>query len=202
MLHPDDARLLRAKGWALYREAIILNRAHDKTGAEQRFDEADRVLERSQALQPSGEALALRGVVLDDLIGLRGMMAGMTLGPKAVKLIQDATSLEPDNPRVLMLRGVYTFLTPEAFGGGAEKALGWLQKAAEAFDREEAMPASADAWRGGRAETFVWIGRARQKLKDTAAARMAFERALALEPDYVWAKQLLTGLSAANSNSK
>lgn len=202
VLHPDDAALLRAKGWALYREAINLNRGHDQESAQQRFEEADRVLERSQTLQSSAETLALRGVVLDDLIGLRGMMAGMTLGPKAARLIQDATNLEPDNPRVLMLRGVYDYFTPEAFGGGVERALGWLNKAADAFGREAAAPASVDAWHGGRAETFVWIGRAQQRLKNTAAARAAFERALTLAPDYAWAKQLLASLNSANPTSK
>jgi len=49
-----------------------------------------------------------------------------------------------------------------------------------------------------RAEIHAWVGVARTKKNDYAAARAHLEAALSLEPEYAWVKEtLLPGLKAA-----
>ena len=44
---------------------------------------------------------------------------------------------------------------------------------------------------GKNAEAYLWLGLALRKENKDGEARQAFARALALEPDRVWAKQQL-----------
>jgi hypothetical protein len=52
---------------------------------------------------------------------------------KVNESLDKALALNPDNPRVYYLRATMTFHTPEAYGGGAAKALPLYQMAAEKF---------------------------------------------------------------------
>jgi tetratricopeptide (TPR) repeat protein len=49
----------------------------------------------------------------------------------------EAGKLEPNNPRYVMLNGVSSYWTPEAFGGGAEKAITDLEKSVELFSKRK-----------------------------------------------------------------
>ena len=61
------------------------------------------------------------------------MNRGMTLVAVMNKSLDKALELNPDNPRVYYLRATMTFHTPEAYGGGAAKALPLFQAADEKF---------------------------------------------------------------------
>jgi len=52
---------------------------------------------------------------------------------------ESAAKLDKNNPRLLMLNGMSSFYTPEAFGGGVDVAIPKLEKSVEAFKtRKEA----------------------------------------------------------------
>jgi len=61
------------------------------------------------------------------------MSSGMKFSSLASESLAVAEQLNPDNPRVFYLKGMNIFHTPEAFGGGAEKAKPFLEKAAGIF---------------------------------------------------------------------
>ncbi len=46
---------------------------------------------------------------------------------------ESASKLDKNNPRLLMLNGMSSFYTPEAFGGGVDVAIPKLEKSVEAF---------------------------------------------------------------------
>ncbi|MDP2334882.1 MAG: hypothetical protein Q8N05_00230 [Bacteroidota bacterium] len=54
--------------------------------------------------------------------------------------------MNPDNPRVYYLRATMTFHTPEAYGGGAAKALPLFQKADEKFKIFKPKTAISPNW--------------------------------------------------------
>ena len=141
-------------------------------------------------------ALALRSSVIGLMIGLSGNpLSGMTLGPKSSGLLDRAKELEPKNPRVWLISGMSAMFTPKMFGGGTDKAEADLRKAIGLFETDR--PAGpAPSW--GRADAYVWLGRTLQKEDKTADAKVAYEKALEIQPDYQWVRRvLLPSLSAA-----
>lgn len=109
----------------------------------------------------------------------------MTMGRKADAAIDKAMSLEPDNPRVLVIYAIGKLNTPALFGGGHEKAI-------EALDRAIASLASNGpgryAW--GEADAYIWRGIAEQRKGKLDKAAADFDSALNAVPSYGWAHAL------------
>jgi tetratricopeptide (TPR) repeat protein len=186
---PNDRLLVYYRSLALYRLAAQYMGRNRNDDAKKALEEADRLLEEIETKAPAGDALALRGAVLGQLIGLSGNpLSGMTLGPKASGLIERAMELEPNNPRVWLVRGISAMFTPKMFGGGTDKAERDLRKAAELFGAERVAP-PAPSW--GHADAYIWLGQALQKDGKTEDARAAYEKALEISPSNAWVKQTL-----------
>jgi hypothetical protein len=62
--------------------------------------------------------------------------SAMTLGMKVYQNMGLALDKSPDNPRVNLLKGSSDLYTPEAYGGGADKAITSLTKAISLFAQE------------------------------------------------------------------
>jgi hypothetical protein len=75
----------------------------------------------------------LQGFLYPSRITVDPMTRGMELMPEMNKALDKALELNPDNPRVYFLRATMTFHMPEAYGGGAAKALPFYQTADEKF---------------------------------------------------------------------
>lgn len=190
---PTDGAILHYKGYALYRQAtLLINTANRPDDAAKVLEEAAELFTRSAAVLAWPETPALHASVLGQQIALGGAMAGMRLGGRADDLFTRAVRLGPDNPRVLMLRGIAALYKPRMFGGGSDKARTDLQRAVELFPNQAPTP-GAPRW--GHAEAWAWLGQAHAAEKDVAAARTAYARALELQPDYGWVKyELLPAL--------
>lgn len=65
---------------------------------------------------------------------ITGMGDGAKYSKKANDALDTAKKLNPENPRVSYLKGTNTFHTPKFFGGGAEKAKPFFEKAAKLFE--------------------------------------------------------------------
>jgi tetratricopeptide (TPR) repeat protein len=182
--YPNDALLLHYQGYALYREAGLL----DGLGGSEAGDVpmvsagARLKLQQSLAVQPMAETHALLAMVLGRLIGA-DQSSAPTLGPMIPQEMNAAVTMAPSNPRVWLLRGIQSFYTPIQYGGGLPVAETQLNRAIELFATDHPMP-PAPAW--GHAEAYVWLGQVLQRGGRIAEARAAYNRALALEPDYPW----------------
>ncbi|MBL8961656.1 MAG: tetratricopeptide repeat protein [Gemmatimonadetes bacterium] len=190
---PTDGAILHYKGYALYRKATVLvNSANRPDDAKPLLEEAAALLARSAAVLPWPETPALHASVLGQQIALGGMMTGMRLGGKADDLFADAIRLGPDNPRVLLLRGISALYKPKMFGGGSDKALADFTRAVALFAKQAPAPGTP---RWGTVEAYAWLGQAHAAEKEVEAARAAYTRALELDPNYGWVKhQLLPAL--------
>ena len=127
------------------------------------------------------------------LAGVYGMQIdsawkGMTLGRRASRASARALELAPGNPRVLLQDGVGKLHTPRLFGGGADRAEAMLLRAVAAFRTE---PPDRPWPRWGHIDAWAWLGQISAERGDLAPARRYYERALDLEPGFVWVRDVL-----------
>jgi tetratricopeptide (TPR) repeat protein len=193
-IYPEDALLHHYLGFSLYRQAALM---HDDPDQPRILDAAEAALERSAAIRPLPETHALLASVYGLRIGANPAL-GASLGPRSSEERSIAERLGPENPRVWLLKGIGAFFTPEAFGGGLERAGEYLDRSLELFeddDPERPLP------RWGGAEARVWRGRVHEGRGQVDRARSEYEAALALEPEYVWVRGvLIPGLASGDGD--
>ena len=106
----------------------------------------------------------------------------MILGLKSMQLIEKALTAEPDNPRIQFLKGFYQLYLPETFGGGADSALPFFEKAIELFDKEKVTDPLKPSW--GKDVTLLNTALVYKDKKNEAKAIELLKKALAANPDY------------------
>lgn len=184
---PNDPLLLQYQGFGLFREAGLLSGLRRSAEVPPLLVKARAALEKSNSLSATPETHALLSSVLGQMIGA-DPEKGMELGPLSQDEMGAAVSTGPNNPRVWLLRGISSIYTPAEYGGGVSIAEGQLNKAVEFFNNDHPV-APAPSW--GRAEAYAWLGQVLQKENKPADAAAAYEKALALEPNYLWVKNVL-----------
>jgi tetratricopeptide (TPR) repeat protein len=138
----------------------------------------------------SADALALQSACYGYLANLGGM-AAIRNGSRSGKSMEAALALQPRNPRVMLVDGFGYYFRPKFVGGDTGKGCARFREAAAAFDAGAGGRGGAGGIDWGAAEAHLWVGRCARDAGDAAAARKAFERALALAPDFVAAKRAL-----------
>lgn len=125
----------------------------------------------------SAEYHRILGGLCGQVIPASPVFGGLKYGQCAQQELNKAIQLNGNLALAYVSRGVgYTYLPP-SFGGGVDLALKDFNKAI-ALD-----PKLADA--------YLWKGVALRKISRNAAARQAFQKALELDPNRLWAKQEL-----------
>ncbi|MBL8178285.1 MAG: tetratricopeptide repeat protein [Bryobacterales bacterium] len=105
------------------------------------------------------------------------VLAGLKYGKCAMESVNKALQLDAKSSMGWLSKGVGNYYLPPSFGGGVDLAIKDMEKAIS-LD-----PKSSDA--------YVWLGTALRKKNLNAEARKALEKALELNPQRIWAKQLL-----------
>ena len=181
------------KAYANYRLSIMAGLTGQQDQAAQALDVAQSTLEQLTSAQPEAESLALLSSVYGMQIG-NNPLKGALYGPKSNKAIQQATKLDPANPRVALIKAISAYNTPAAFGGSKQSAIDLSSKAIELY----AQPCQHICW--GHAEAYTWRGLAKQELGDKAGAIADWTKATEVEPSYSWARFLLTQQQSYSQN--
>ena len=185
---PNDPLLQHYQGYALYREASLMQGMKSEGDVIRPvLEAAEDVLERSAKKLDLPETHALRSSVIGQLIG-SNPLRGMTLGPKSSSAMDRALELGPNNPRVWLMRGMSAMFTPAMFGGGESKAEAYLTKAIALFATDQPAP-PLPAW--GHADAYIWLGQLRQQQGRVADARKAYTTALEIQPANGWVRHVL-----------
>lgn len=178
----DDAVLAGYLDWRL--GGLLLGLGETKA--------ADKALKRGQQTltalterEPSAEGYALLSGVIGMRIGISPMTRGMFMGRKVDRAADRAMELAPDNPRVLLIEGIARLNAPAMFGGSVDEALARFTAALEAV-REH----GTGRYDWGEADILVWRGLAHRRNDDLGAARTDLDEAIAIAPDYSWARSL------------
>jgi tetratricopeptide (TPR) repeat protein len=120
--------------YASYAYIMISFQEQDNTKKDTYLDQAQKYLDQAMAIEPNeSELYMLQGFLYPSRINIDPMNRGMVYMGKMNESLDKALELNPDNPRVYFLRATMTFHTPEAYGGGAAKALPFFKTADEKF---------------------------------------------------------------------
>ena len=79
----------------------------------------------------------------------------MTDGMKAMEELKKAETLDPNNPRVALIKAEDTYFTPEQYGGSKEKGLEQFKTALEKFNAFKPKTALDPSWGKAEAEYFL-----------------------------------------------
>lgn len=121
--------------YASFSYIMISFKETDNAKKDQYLDQAQKYLDEAMSIEPNeSELFMLQGFLYPSRINIDPMNRGMALMGKMNAALDKALELNSDNPRVYYLRATMTANMPEAFGGGAAKALPLYQKAAEKFE--------------------------------------------------------------------
>lgn len=142
------------------------------------------------------DAHALLSALYGWKAGLQWYKA-MFLGPRADDAMARAKKLAPQNPRVVFLNATGLYNKPSMFGGDKEKALKGFERAARLAAQETASGPLAPSW--GRADALAWAGVAHMNAGRPDEARTAFRKALRVNPDFGWVKDVLMPQLAESS---
>ena len=174
---PKDANLQYLAALATSLHAEVLMEQRDKKGssaiAESGMDYAKRAVELNTYW---GEYHRLLGTLCAQTIP-GNLFLAMRYGRCAMDEVNKAIQQQPKSSIAWLSKGVGNYYLPAQFGGGPAQALNDIKKAIELDGK------NADAW--------LWQGIVLRKLNRNAEARKTIEKALALSPGRVWAKQQL-----------
>jgi hypothetical protein len=143
------------------------------------------------------------GALLGLIYGLQiriSPIKGMWLGSDADEVLESAAAAEPNNPRPRLAIGINLLYKPGRFGGGADKALGQLQKANELYSALAARNNTDGACWGGDDATLA-LARAKLKLGERVAAIALVESVLARSPERKSAQRLLAAIRRSTAKS-
>ena len=110
------------------------------------------------------------------------------LAPRALLIMSKAIDVDPENPRVQLLAGKLSLTLPENFGGDKEKSLIHLKRSVELFESNQDSYDDID-W--GYIYSLAWLGKNYVELNDFSTAIDIYNKALEVEPDFVWIKNIL-----------
>lgn len=117
-----------------YAYIMISYQETDNVKKDAYLDQAQQYLEKAMVIEPNESELhMLQGFLYPSRINIDPMNRGMSYMGKMNESLDKAIELNPDNPRVYFLRATMTFHMPEAYGGGASKALPLFKLADEKF---------------------------------------------------------------------
>jgi tetratricopeptide (TPR) repeat protein len=109
----------------------------------------------------------------------------MLLGSKSSNLAEDAKELAPNSPLAWRFYGINKLYTPSSFGGDIKEAVLALEKSIALFE----STATSKNWL--YLDTLALLGQAYTKAGEKAQAIATFEKALAVEAGFTYAKALL-----------
>lgn len=178
-----DAWLTYDLAYVLHRRASALIAEGKAKDAKAMLAEAVTLAAKARALGAGNQALALEGAVTGQLAGASGALSAMRLGPRSFRLLDEAVSAAPNDPRVALLNGISRLNAPRPFGGGPEKGEPELRRAIRLFATDPNR-SPQPVW--GLVDAHIWLSIALDGLDRRAEARAELERALELAPGHRW----------------
>lgn len=119
-------------------------------------DEAQKNLDKAAELnKDNAEILILEKMIHGLKMMVNPQARFMTEGMLGADALSKAEKLDPENPRITLLKAEDTYFTPEQFGGSKTKGLELFQKALDQFNNYKPKSALDPNWGKGEAEYFL-----------------------------------------------
>lgn len=118
--------------------------------------EAQTNLDKASALSPNNaEILILQKMIHSLKMMVNPQARFMSEGMLAADALSKAEKLDPENPRISLLKAEDTYFTPEQFGGSKTKGLELFQKSLDQFKVYQPKTAMDPNWGKAEAEYFL-----------------------------------------------
>lgn len=120
-------------------------------------DIADKYLDQAEAIagKDNSEIHLLRKMAYSLRMMENPAERYMTDGMKAMEELKKAETLDPNNPRVALIKAEDTYFTPEQYGGSKEKGLEQFKAALVKFNDFKLKTALDPNWGKSEAEYFL-----------------------------------------------
>lgn len=120
-------------------------------------DIADKYLDQAEAIagKDNSEIHLLRKMAYSLRMMENPAERYMTDGMKAMEELKKAETLDPNNPRVALIKAEDTYFTPEQYGGSKEKGLEQFKAALEKFNAFKPKTSLDPNWGKAEAEYFL-----------------------------------------------
>jgi uncharacterized spore protein YtfJ len=152
----------------------------EKLYHEKKYQDALAAIESLIASQPeNAEWHAWKGTILGTLAQGDNPADMIKYGMGAMEAFETALSLDPNNVRGRMGRGVGRLMAPEGFGGDVDGAIEDFKVALK---------------KGPFPEAYYYMGEAYKRKGEMDLAKQSYQEALLLKPDYANAKKALEAL--------
>jgi tetratricopeptide (TPR) repeat protein len=185
--YPDDALLLHYEGLLLYRMVSANGTTLTPEVTAAYLDDARAALERSIARRPMAESYGLVSEIYSRQIA-ENPARGASLAPNMALARARMLAIGAKNPRVYLLAGIAALHSSADAGGGVKAAERLLKESVDLFAHDH--PRRLDpSW--GHAEAYAWLGQVYKRTGRDAAAAALFAKALTLEPDNAWVRDVL-----------
>lgn len=118
---------------------------------------ADKYLDQAEAIagKDNSEIHLLRKMAYSLRMMENPAERYMTDGMKAMEELKKAETLDPNNPRVALIKAEDTYFTPEQYGGSKEKGLEQFKAALEKFNAFKPKTSLDPNWGKAEAEYFL-----------------------------------------------
>jgi tetratricopeptide (TPR) repeat protein len=126
------------------------------------------------------ETVSLLGALYGIQVAMNPSL-GSSLGSQNIALTSEALGIAPENPRVLLQKGISKFNSPEFVGGSKEEALKYFIQSVEVFENHSETKTDIE-W--GYLDALAWLGIAHSSLGDYESAITVYKKALDVEPDF------------------
>jgi tetratricopeptide (TPR) repeat protein len=150
----------------------------DKVQAQRAAESGVHAAENAIALNGNrAEYYRVLGTLCGQVAAGSNLLSAISYGTRAREAIDKALQRDPKSARAYLARGVGNYYLPTQLGGRMDTAIADFRKA---IDLDPNL-----------AEAYVWLGLALRKEHHNTDARLAFSRALELDPQRIWAKEQL-----------
>ncbi|MBK7390700.1 MAG: hypothetical protein IPI23_16980 [Bacteroidetes bacterium] len=133
-----------------YESYCLLNcgmESKDPSTADSYYDRAIKAIDAADAVSvKNSEIKTLKSWILSMQIGIDPMNRGFEYGMKSNMLLEEAMTLDENNPRPYLLQGLAALYTPEEYGGSKEKAKSCFEKSIKIFESAKVKSATAPSW--------------------------------------------------------
>lgn len=118
-------------------------------------DQAMKYLASAESISDNAEIHLLKKMAYSLKMMVNPMQRYMTDGAKAATELATAEKLEPNNPRVALIKAEDMYFTPEQYGGSKTKGLELFKQALEKFNSYKPKTSIDPNWGKEEAEYFI-----------------------------------------------
>ncbi len=118
-------------------------------------DQAMKYLTSAESISDNAEVRLLKKMAYSLKMMVNPMQRYMTDGAKATAEMTAAEKMEPNNPRVALIKAEDMYFTPEQYGGSKTKGMEMFKLALEKFNSYQPKTSIDPNWGKAEAEYFI-----------------------------------------------